>query len=93
MKRADYIQTTNKQRRATANPFARKIQRLAPFLRQQLKVPVVSRVPAIHAYREDSDSETHHDEGTANDSDDLEEEEKASISTYLNDPPALHVRR
>ncbi|EAT87204.1 hypothetical protein SNOG_04813 [Parastagonospora nodorum SN15] len=46
----------------------------------------------IHPYRDDSESDGF-DDTNASDSEDIEEEEKASISTYLNGPPALHTRR
>jgi hypothetical protein len=46
----------------------------------------------VHPYRDDSESDGF-DDTNASDSEDIEEEEKASINTYLNGPPALHTRR
>ena len=41
---------------------------------------------------DESDSDSSNDNETEN-PDDLEEEEKALIRSYLHNPPALHIRR
>ena len=56
-----------------------------------LQVPVRHSLP-LQPSSDDYDSDFS-DTYDADDPDDLEEEEKALVTAYLHDPPALHIRR
>lgn len=58
---------------------------------ERLQIPQAPDL-GVHPYRDDSESDSF-DDTNASDSEDMEDEQKASISTYLNGPPALHTRR
>lgn len=57
-----------------------------------LQVPGAAEPEIFQYHEDDSDSDFSDDLDTGS-LDDLEEEEKALIKSYLHNPPALHVRR
>ncbi|KAH3988870.1 hypothetical protein HBI25_227450 [Parastagonospora nodorum] len=91
-KRAKYIRSMH-TRHLEKEGLSSLPQIVFPAVVQTEKLRIPQAIDRnIHPYRDDSESDGF-DDTNASDSEDIEEEEKASISTYLNGPPALHTRR
>jgi hypothetical protein len=103
-RRTEYVQAVNDEHLLQESANASVPQEIAREMTErvsresstdgyrQLQVPDQSDLESFPYRDYDSDSDFSDDYDLRN-PDDLEEEEKALIKSYLHSPPALHVRR